>query len=533
MRKHRLLQTGRRAAALGAALVLTLAGCSGKTAESPASSAAPAAESQEAVPAESMVPDSEPAEAPDSKAGPNSVEKLHLRAVPHIFDVDQTKYWNDDDGFSGASATYTSLELEQADRYEALNEKLTEMNSYMQGYAAGVSDEFLKDEYNDFARTADVLRADSRIVSYYSYTEVPFEWGSNFGWFYNYDPETGAELALSDVVRDINEVTDLLVDELDELDTWMNESEMKLQIMTDDINWGLGYDGLHVIIAEGSDDGEYYPEQEILLPFSEYGDLFQKNYLDLPQSYAMPMRRMLDNEDEFSYQLDMVPAGPDDTKRNVMLYGHYDDGSVEDWTVQIEETELSFEGNEWTYSIQPYYVKTADGGTYLYVQLNQEDDYASTQVIRIEPDDITDLGEVEEYVRSRYLEDPDCFWMGRSFDLLGTNSGAQEVSVGTDGLPMQVETPPYYTTEFYTRALRLRDDMELPVLTDHRGDPDGEDWFPEDSIFVIVGMDGDGHVELRSDEGTYVWLEVDNSEYPGTIDGTDEDEIFEGVMYAG
>ena len=178
-------------------------------------------------------------------------------------------------------------------------------------------------------------------------------------------------------------------------------------------------------------------------------------------------------------------------------------------------------------------MKTADGGTYLYVQLNQEDDYASTQVIRIEPDDITDLGEVEEYVRSRYLEDPDCFWMGRSFDLLGTNSGAQEVSVGTDGLPMQVETPPYYTTEFYTRALRLRDDMELPVLTDHRGDPDGEDWFPEDSIFVIVGMDGDGHVELRSDEGTYVWLEVDNSEYPGTIDGTDEDEIFEGVMYAG
>ncbi len=139
-----------------------------------------------------------------------------------------------------------------------------------------------------YPKRADGAAFSSAIVEYSFYGGAH---GITQYYSYNYDPKTGDNIALSDVVKDTDSLPDIIVDELEkqnnDLLEFFKESpsdrdnllkDIPGRIMNKSLVWALDYEGIWVYFEDYAMGVYAAGSQEVKIRFTDYPDLFTETY---------------------------------------------------------------------------------------------------------------------------------------------------------------------------------------------------------------------------------------------------------------
>ena len=233
--------------------------------------------------------------------------------------------------------------------------------------------------------TSDVQirRADSVAVSYLtdSYANYGFIEDFRGMWGSNYDTQTGEELLLNDVIKDMTEVPALVTKELNS-HLWAGEGYEETVIEdyfrntpVDGISWTLDYNGVTFYFGDGDITEPGNGGQTATVSFAEYPELFEEKYMNVPDAYMV--RLPLD----LSFFSDLDGDG---TLEELNVSGVYNaDGRFYSQFGVYTDTDGYYHYEDfYAYGYNPYYVKTADDKHYLYM-FCEENDADNRQMILV------------------------------------------------------------------------------------------------------------------------------------------------------
>ena len=295
-------------------------------------------------------------------------------------------------------------------------------------------------ETNVSTLDVQVRRADSLVISllsdsYSHYGQIEHRrvlHGSN------YDPQSGKELALNDVVKEVNNDLALAVQEELTDRAWMGDlySESAVEdyfanTPYDGFSWTVDYTGVTFYFSPGdlSDDSML----AVTVSFAKHPELFYEKYMMVPA--ALTVELPLDMP--FFTQLDA-----DSAFEEVSVSGYYDEerDNYTEYGIYTDTDGQYYEEECYTHAFHPYFVKTANGNyVYLFCE-DFEEGWRQMHLIvfRLNEDgSVTKSGEMN--VSPSWLADnkfivptdPGCMILD---DL---DNGTQKASfmVGSDGMP--------------------------------------------------------------------------------------------------
>ncbi|MBE5851432.1 MAG: hypothetical protein E7299_00520 [Lachnospiraceae bacterium] len=294
--------------------------------------------------------------------------------------------------------------------------------------------------------TSDVQirRADSVAVSYLtdSYANYGFIEDFRGMWGSNYDTQTGEELLLNDVIKDMTEVPVLVTKELNS-HLWAGEGYEETVIEdyfrntpVDGISWTLDYNGVTFYFGDGDITEPGNGGQTATISFAEYPELFEEKYMNVPDAYMV--RLPLD----LSFFPDLDGDG---TLEELNVSGVYNaDGRFYSQFGIYTDTDGYYHYEDfYAYGYNPYYVKTADGKHYLYM-FCEENDADNRQMILV-VFDVSDgqfvrVGEMN--AAPAYIPSDDFILPLNPDNLLLDNFDSMEQDFGTymvgkDGMPVR------------------------------------------------------------------------------------------------
>lgn len=283
---------------------------------------------------------------------------------------------------------YTDVTLDKSmeKKYPHLAKALTEtsvmrrrtMEEEKDNFIVTATEEFLNDSeaFSTYVSTLDVQvrRADSVAVSivedYNSETDRAFN-------CLNYDTESGEMLALSDVVTDIAKLP-AIVEKKVTSRIWQGESDVETAIPDyfkntpeEDITWVLEYNGITFYFDPGAVAPTNFGIQTATVAFAEHPDLFNKKYTAVPDAYIVSLPLIS------SFFTDLTGDG---RSEELIVSGNYDHDGRYYYTLGINSESSNYEVDWFSYDLNPYYVKTADGDSFLYV-FSEESEEEDRQMI--------------------------------------------------------------------------------------------------------------------------------------------------------
>ena len=296
--------------------------------------------------------------------------------------------WYEDHPEMLVRSEYTDVTLDKSmeKKYPLLAKTLTEtsvmrkrsMEEEKDNFIVTATEEFLNDSeaFSTYVSTLDVQvrRADSVAVSivedYNSETDRAFN-------CLNYDTESGNLLALSDVITDISKLPSIVEKETTSR-IWQGESDVETAIPDyfkntpeDDITWVLEYNGITFYFKPGAIAPTNFGIQTSTVAFAEYPDLFNKEYTAVPDAYivSLPLTSSL-----------FTDLTGDGRSEELIVSGDYDTEGRFYHTLAISSENSSYEVDWFSYDLNPYYVRTADGDSFLYV-FSEESETEDRQMI--------------------------------------------------------------------------------------------------------------------------------------------------------
>ncbi|MDO4477864.1 MAG: hypothetical protein Q4B73_02335 [Lachnospiraceae bacterium] len=464
-------------------------------------------------------------------------------------------------------------------------ESLADVNEMMTSSSESYFDELLA-EYESMAAegtapegeayltnedTVYVMRADEEVFSMV-YEEYFYLGGPHPNTSYvtvTLDAQTGSALAIEDVVTDVDGFLDILDQKLQEdfPDAYAQMSDPVAYFNQYDLSSPDGYpftldsEGMTVYIAAGEIASYAAGEQLVRIGFDEFDGFAPAYCRTKADEYVMPL---------LPYQKIKVDVDNDGTKEAVSLgMTMADGGYYMRWHINVDDETLIIDDD--TYNADAYVVR-ADGHYFMYLFESGEDDYRFMRSIDLatliyDPDDVTRAGmaswwkggdntdDISEGVAGIYaLTDPSYMWLSGRCDMLSTQS-TYMIYDHENGKPKAVAD--YYLLRA-GNALKAKTDVTCDVV-DSNGDVIGTDTIPAGTVMAFARTDGSTWVDLQiigadevKDVGNedYHYYQVldpqmmdpnkttyrfypDHSDYPYQVNGVAEEELFDGVMYAG
>lgn len=394
-----------------------------------------------------------------------------------------------------------------------------------------------------------VNRADNRVLSLgksgYDYWGGAHGTGYSTG--YNYNARTGEELRIQDVVTDVDTFAGLIEAKVYESgltrdDLFLDEEETLkdyiLKAAADHtLNWEITNEGVTVwfnpyeisYYAAGMPSGS--------VSFAGHPEVFSDYYAETAQTYVYAIEG-LDVSD-----IDFDGDGKAD---ELSVWASMDEyGTYEALKVSMKGVETS--KDIWAYSYDPYILHTTDGKNYLYVICGSDNDYRMLEVFDLNGSSAVYVGEVNNCgLRAQLLDassylygeelltDPENFYLESRMEVLSTYSASRRYHVGEDGMPVadedfyQVDTSTYEWRE----ALTAKQDVPCVQVVEDGSVTADNAVIPAGTKLTLYRTDGSSLVDLKAGDTLYR-IEVDHSEWPYTINGVEEEEYFDGIMYAG
>ncbi len=289
--------------------------------------------------------------------------------------------WHGDSSVMLVRSEYTDVTLDKSfeKQYPLLANALSDasamrkraMEDEKDNYIAFASEAYKNDSeaFSTYVSTLDVQvrRADCVAVSI---LEDYFSDGCRDFNGINYDSESGNELVLSDVFTDVSKIPATVEKELmsriGENEPFCESAVIEYFKNTSDdsITWVLDYNGVAFYFNPGEIAPSNFGIQTVTVTFAEYPDLFRQKYTAVPDEYivSLPVSAPF-----------YTDAAGDNEADEIIVSGDYDDNGF--YHIVSVNSETSEYETEWFSYIEPYYVKTADGNSYICVfSVNNEEE---------------------------------------------------------------------------------------------------------------------------------------------------------------
>ena len=503
---------------------------------------------------EQETPAEETAEAPAESAGteesaperaeaPDAVTTLALEVSTESY-----QYWDPEYGdyVSRGQGSFAVLRGEDKTEHpslaDALNHYRQEGHERLEAAYGELEAEARSDRkaapdsfYGPYFReqSVEIHRADTVAVSLLTVGEQ-YEGGMH-GWgFYGsavFDTETGRKLALTDVIADMDAFTEALVRQVTEQCPEVEETTLREYVaerLADPetgLVWTLGYQGVTVYFAADEVASHAAGPIQAAFSFGAMPELFEPEYTAVPEKYAVP----LSVNSAFPY--DFTGEGTfTDVEVSTEIEG-YEMITSAIVTVGEERCEQETFG----YSLTPTLIHMGEGQDYLYAEAMGDNDYRYVQVFDLSGGTASFVGSYEQggFHTSDYrvedaLTDPDAFTMDTHLDVLGTAVGTKPCHVGADGMP-EAETD-YYTMD---RTVTAKAPVTVTLLDEAGAVTEETKEYPAGTEFAFLRTDGSTYADLKAGDGQECRVTVDMTDWPQTVNGTDVEELFDGVVFAG
>ncbi len=290
--------------------------------------------------------------------------------------------WYEDTSTMLVRSEYSDVTLDKSmeKQYPLLAQKLLEtsamrkrtMEDEKDNHISFATEEFEKDSeaFSTYVSTLDVQvrRADGIAVSILE--DYSTKDSRSFNGI-NYDTESGKELGLADVFTDVSKISATVEKEImhriDEDEPFGDTavSEYFKNTPEDSITWTLDYNGVTFYFNAGDIAPTNFGVQVVTVTFAEYPDLFNEKYTVVPDEYIVSL--------PVSAPFYTDAVGDNETDEIVVL-GDYDEETKFYHAISIN-SEISEYETEWFSYIEPYYVKTANGRSYICVfSVNNEEE---------------------------------------------------------------------------------------------------------------------------------------------------------------
>lgn len=409
---------------------------------------------------------------------------------------------------------------------------------YQNGKDAGID---MSGSYFSDENRLTVERADAGCLSisrdHYEYLGGPH--GMIITQGYSFDGKTGKRLTLSDVLTDTDDFASLLYQETvkqaygnqaDGMDPDAEETvrqmvQNALQGNTQDaeeseeeLTWYITGDGIKFIF-DAYQLGAYAAGSfRTVMKASDYPDLLNPDYIQQPESSVTEI--LPDTETEIG-------------GKQLLITTHLDENQdIDQVTVQYGDKSASFE--EHGYQLSGYVITTPDG-RYLYLNLLSENDWQQICDIDLEEDTLT-CRDCEPGVYGAVLTDPDHMFLSVRTGLMSTSDIMRDFHPGEHGVPEGNTRFWLYTglEEQQPPVLTLKQDVTLDVLDALESDTTREEAFQAGDKFTLFRTDNENIVDLRTEDGRYVRLKVDGSQWPEMVNDRYElEDLFDNTFFAG
>ena len=455
--------------------------------------------------------------------------------------------WDDDLEMEISRCVYPQVFVGESDReaYANLDAALTAWNEEMESSTEAYNLEAVQlareaaassDSFAGYTSTENLYieRADQHVLSMLSSKDV-YSGGPHPSTAYqtwNIDPATGETLKLSDVCTDVDSLMALLQEKVTEKYPETAEfTEVWDTLEPEELHWSAGYYGISFYFGHYELGAYAIGTQNILIPYSGNEALFNADYLDVPEEFAFEM---------FSTEQEVCDADGDGSYEAVSLTPSNDGyGSYDGMTVTFGGSSLDLD--DYFYSYRSAIVCANGGQTYLYLMERGESDYSTIAVIALSesgvPEEVSTFEGSMHYEEngdrwfSEVLTDPADFDIDIKTAMLSTVSGCRSCYVGEKGLPVSREAGDWYRINSGI-TLTLLKDLEMTIV-DEAGSEQGTETFPAGTEFTMSRTDNSEWVDLSVSDGRLARVYIDSQTWPRTIDGTDIEEVFDGMIFAG
>ncbi len=458
--------------------------------------------------------------------------------------------WNENNVVQ--SVTWDKLKLSENDEklYPELVSTFDKLNKANLKDGSELMDELLYaseglegGEYNPLYVTGDkkifMQRADSKLVSYleelYVYSGGIHPDNKYKG--FNLDSETGKELLITDVIKDMAKLPEILVEKLCEKYDYVNFGEDQplttlSEYSPEDYQWTMDYQGITVWFSPYDIAAYMVGPLSAKIYFADYPELFNEEYTkELLENYVVkvPLGQ--------SFDFDLVEG--DGKTDELYIYETLDDYGYNMLSVTVNGLTTVDEMN-YAYAFDVYLAHIG-GKNYIYSDSFSDNDYHMLTTWDINgdiPEIIQELYGTEvdyEYIEEGFEEgttykqafnNPGFLRLETRFEILGTRGATATYKLSkTDGKPEM-------TAEAYTFNYGHDVKTAIPLEAELLPDMDKTE-LPYGTSLIPYQTDGKSYVDLKTENGGIVRLNIDASGWPIMVNGIPEDECFEYLMYAG
>ncbi len=376
-------------------------------------------------------------------------------------------------------------------------------------------------------------RGDSQVLSF---IEVCYDYaGGAHGYNYfdsvNFDVQTGEEMVLEDVIKDINSLPEILAKELTEKyqdivfftdplsDAFKEYISPTDSSYTPAFTWTLDYEGVTFYFSNYEIASYADGLQQVTVSYSEYPHILEEKYFsEIPLDYVLKL-----NDAWLGSDIDLDRDGVTDYIDVPRIYEH-DMYMSDAYNVTVNGN--TFRQEKYCYKLDTYLVK-ANGKNYLYIQSVADSDWKSVDVYEITTTSVEYMGSFNGNVEG--MVNSSEFPLTIRLDLLSTYDAEGKSFVGEDGLP--VAKSGVYTIN---REIIITSTVDISAeLVDESGNMLGATYtFPEGTDFQLMTTDGETYVDVLAEDGQRCRFYT-APEWPATINGMDAESSFEMLWYAG
>ena len=488
-------------------------------------------------------------ESPNNTVNENTPDEVSFVSV--MLGDKYIEEWNENNVICNVTWNKLKLSGEDEKKFPKLKKTFDKVNNEASKDAkalmyelSGAAKDLEGDKYNPLCLEGQskvyLQRADTKIVSLLEDVFV-HSGGVHPDYHYitsNFDPETGEKLVLTDVMKSLKGLPDILEGELNIKYDYLNFDENQLWTIfkgysPEDYNWTLDYQGITFWFSPYDIASYAAGPLSVKIYFDEEPYIFNEEYTKAPsENYAMmlPMRQKID------FDLNLNDDKKDCIEVDTMLdqYGSYNMLSV-----TINGKNYTDEIN-YAYAFDVYLAHIGDKN-YIYSDSVSDNDYHmfSTWDINGDTPKITQElygTEVDyEYIEGGYedgtvyrqaFNNSDFLRLETRFEILGTRGATATYKLSeTDGKPEMTDKA--YTFN-YGHDVKTTKPLEAELLPEME-----EIELPVGTSLTPYQTDGKSYVDLKTEDGVIVRFSIDISEWPRKVNGMPEDECFENLMYAG
>ena len=424
------------------------------------------------------------------------------------------------------------------DKYN--EESLTEAKALMYEFAP-LAEEMEGEEFNPAYCQAEakvyLQRADNHIVSLLEGMEK-YTGGIHPDYFWygrNYNTSTGEKAALSDVLTDTKALPSVLEKKITEKYPDVAFHDLKdifSKYKEEEFTWTIDYQGITFWFSPYEIAAFSVGTLSAKIWFDEFPEMFNKEYTCTPENYVISLPVGIDME------FDLIKDdGVKDSVYTQKVLDKY--GSYNMLSVAVNGKAFTDEIN-YAYDFDVYLAHIGNKN-YIYSDSFSDNDYhmfCTWDINGAAPKMTQELYGTEvdyEYIEEGFEEgttykqafnNPEFLRLETRFEILGTRGATATYKLS------EKDGKPEMTDEAYT--FNYGHDVKTAIPLDAELLPDMEKTeLPAGTSLTPYQTDGKSYVDLKTEKGEVVRLNMDASNWPIMVNGTPEDECFEELLYAG